>query len=121
MGSPTIHDPMVRHVLGQNVRAELNRREWSESELARRSGVSQKQVNNIVRERNGCSVEALHYIGRALGVPAWWLVLYGAAMSEALPLRAERLLMAYMTGTPAERAVMDRILDDVERRQRAAR
>lgn len=121
MGSPVIHDPMVRHILGQNVRAELNRREWSESELARRSGVSQKQINNIVRERNGCSVEGLHYIGRALNLPAWWLVLYGSSESEAMPQRAERLLLAYMTGAPAERAAMDRILDDVERRQRAAR
>lgn len=121
MGSPTTQDPFVRHVFGQNLRAELNRREWSESELGRRSGVSQKQVNNITNERNGCSVESLHFIARALHVPAWWLLLHGASESEALPSRAERTLLAYMTCTPAERAALDRIVADIERRERAAR
>jgi hypothetical protein len=51
--------------LATNVKACLGCLEWSESELSRRSGVSQKQVNNIVRERNGCGVEALALLGRA--------------------------------------------------------
>jgi transcriptional regulator with XRE-family HTH domain len=65
----------VRATLAANIKACLEHLEWSESELARRSGVSQKQVNNIVRERNGCSVEALHELGRALGVPYWLLLI----------------------------------------------
>lgn len=77
MGSPNISVPKVRAMLAANVRECLRRVEWSESELARRSGVSQKQVNNIVRERNGCSVEALHELGRALGVPFWLLLVPG--------------------------------------------
>lgn len=121
MGSPTVNDPLARHVLGQNLRAELNKREWSESELARRSGVSQKQVNNITNERNGCSVEALHVVARTMSLPAWWLVLHGASESEALPARTERTLRAYMTCTAAERAAIDRIVNDIERRERAAR
>ena len=75
MGSPIISVPAVRATLAENVRNCLNEREWSQSELARRSGVSQKQVNNIVRERNGCSVEALHEIGVALRVPFWLLLM----------------------------------------------
>ena len=75
MGSPIISVPAVRATLAENVRRCLDEREWSESELARRSGVSQKQVNNIVRERNGCSVEALHELGQALGVPYWLLLM----------------------------------------------
>ncbi len=75
MGSPIIHVPEVRATLARNVRSCLEVLEWSQSELARRSGVSQKQVNNIVRERNGCGVEALHELGRALGVPYWLLLM----------------------------------------------
>lgn len=121
MGSPVISDPMTRHVLGQNLRAELNKREWSESELSRRANVSQKQVNNITNERNGCSVEALAWISRALGLPRWWLTMDASAHSEALPTRAERLLYTYMTCTPAERNALDRIVADIEKRERAAR
>jgi transcriptional regulator with XRE-family HTH domain len=75
VGSPNISVPTVRATLAANVKACLDRLEWSESELSRRSGVSQKQVNNIVRERNGCSVEALHEIGVALRVPFWLLLM----------------------------------------------
>lgn len=75
MGSPNISAPEVRAMLAANIRDCLDRLEWSESELARRSGVSQKQVNNIVRQRNGCSVEALYELGRALGVPPWLLLM----------------------------------------------
>ena len=74
MGSPFISVPTVRATLAANVKSCLKHLEWSESELARRSGVSQKQVNNIVRRRNGCGVEALHEIGVALGVPFWLLL-----------------------------------------------
>ena len=77
MGSPIISVSTVRATLAENVRRCLDEREWSESELARRSGVSQKQVNNIVREQNGCGVEALHELGRALGVPYWLLLMPG--------------------------------------------
>jgi hypothetical protein len=75
VGSPIISVPAVRATLAANVKACLGCLEWSESELSRRSGVSQKQVNNIVRERNGCGVEALALLGRALGVPYWLLLM----------------------------------------------
>ena len=84
MGSPIISVPAVRAMLADNVRRCLDEREWSESELARRSGVSQKQVNNIVRRRNGCSVEALHEIGRALRVPYWLLLMPEMGRAEAV-------------------------------------
>jgi len=81
MGSPNIHVPAVRAILAENIRTYLDEIQWSESELARRSGVSQKQVNNIVRRRNGCSVEALHEIGAALRVPYWLLLMPGLGRS----------------------------------------
>jgi transcriptional regulator with XRE-family HTH domain len=121
MGSPVINDPVTRHTLAQNLRAELNKREWSEAELARRTGISQKQINNIIRERNGCSIEALVHIGRALQMPHWWLTMPGATESAALPNRAERLMHAYASSAGKERAALDKILDEIERRERAAR
>jgi plasmid maintenance system antidote protein VapI len=75
MGSPNISVPAVLETLAANLRACLDEREWSENELARRSGVSQKQVNNIVRQRTGCGVEVLHELGRALGIQYWLLLL----------------------------------------------
>ena len=88
MGSPNIRVHEVRETVSRNIRACLEALEWSESELARRSGVSRKQVNNIVRQRNGCSVEALHEIGVALRVP-YWLLLMPAMGRAALAATGE--------------------------------
>ena len=121
MGSPNISDPVLRHTVAQNLRAVLNRREWSESELARRTGISQKQINNIVRERYGCSVEAMHTIGRALDIPFWLLTMSGSSESDVLPTRVERLAYAYLSCNERERADLDKTLNAIEKRQRAAR
>jgi transcriptional regulator with XRE-family HTH domain len=86
MGSPNIQSAAVRQTLSVNVRACLLERRWSESELARRSGVSQKQINNIVRQRTGCGVELLHELGRALGVP-YWLLLVPSLGQATAPLQ----------------------------------
>jgi len=75
VGSPIISVPAVRATLATNLKMCLERLDWSQSELARRSGVSQKQVNNIVRQRNGCGVEALAMLGQALNVHYWRLLM----------------------------------------------
>lgn len=104
MGSPTIKNPLVRHLVAQNVRHYLLANEWSESELARRSGVSQKQVNNIVRERFGCTVEALFEIARAFHLPAYQLLIPGISESDALSTELDRIIVTYLNGSPRKRA-----------------
>jgi transcriptional regulator with XRE-family HTH domain len=77
MGSPNIEELKLRHWLARNIKHYLRLLEWSENELAKRSGVSQKQVNNITNERTGCSIEAVEWIAREFGVPAWMLMVNG--------------------------------------------
>lgn len=103
MGSPNIIDRGVRHLVAQNIRHYLRQNEWSEAELARRSGVSQKQVNNIVRQRYGCSVEALFIIARAFRVPAYQLIIAGRSESDALPTELDRVIVAYLNGDEVAR------------------
>lgn len=75
MGSPHISVPEVRATLAANPGVCLELRGWSDSELARRSGVGQKQVDNIARGRFGCSVEALAQLGGTLSLPFWLLLM----------------------------------------------
>lgn len=103
MGSANISDPVVRHMVAQNIRHYLATNEWSESELARRSGVSQKQVNNITRERYGCTAEALFALARAFRVPAYQLLIPGRAESDATPDGLDAVVVAYLRGTDALR------------------
>jgi transcriptional regulator with XRE-family HTH domain len=74
MGSPTLRSETARRTVARNVRALLAAREWSENELARRSGVSQKQVNNITHARTGCGIDALDAIARTFNTAPWVLL-----------------------------------------------
>jgi transcriptional regulator with XRE-family HTH domain len=98
MGSPTITNPLVRHMIAQNLRHLLHINEWSETELSRRSGVSQKQVNNIVRERYGCSVEAVFEMARAFKVPAYALLMPGLQESGDDLRHLDQLVLKFRTG-----------------------
>jgi transcriptional regulator with XRE-family HTH domain len=106
MGSPTIKNPLVRHLVAQNVRHHLARLEWSEAELGRRSGVSQKQVNNIVRERYGCTIEALFEMARAFRVPPYSLIIPGVAESDASPSQLDDVIVAFLNGDAKKRKKM---------------
>lgn len=72
-----IQSPGMRRAFARNLRAHLRRLEWSEAELARRSGVSQKHINNATNSRTTSSIEAVDALARALKVPAWMLLVEG--------------------------------------------
>lgn len=106
MGSPTIKNPLVRHLVAQNVRHLLHVNEWSESELARRSGVSQKQVNNIVRERYGCTIEALFEMARAFRVPPYSMIIAGVSEAGADLSKLDEIVVAYLQADARKRGRM---------------
>jgi transcriptional regulator with XRE-family HTH domain len=49
----------------------------SQTELAKRSDVSQKHISNAVNLRTSSSIEAIDLLGQALGVPGWALMIAG--------------------------------------------
>jgi transcriptional regulator with XRE-family HTH domain len=69
--------PAMRRALARNLRSHLLRLEWSENELARRSGVSQKHINNMTNQRTTSSVEVVDAIARAIRLPPWMLLVEG--------------------------------------------
>ena len=109
MGSAAITNKKIRHLFAVNLRAYLAQREWSEHELARRSGISQKQVNNLARERYGCTLEAAELIAKTFGMPLWQLLVWGRSSSTAAPEALQRIVVAYLNATPDERRVFDAI------------
>jgi Predicted transcriptional regulators len=110
VGSPVINNPKVRHQLAVTVRTMLRERDWSETELSRRSGVSQKHINNITREKLGCSVEGLHEIAKAFNVPAWQMLVWGRAASDANAQKLDKLVVAYLNADTSLRQVFDRLV-----------
>jgi transcriptional regulator with XRE-family HTH domain len=112
-GSQIISNPRARHTLAQNLRAALISKEWSESELSRRSNVSQKQVNNTCRERTGTGIEVMAELAKALQVPLYQLLIPNHFTADAPPepTKLDKLIVAYLNATPQERAVIDAAIE----------
>lgn len=47
---------------------------WTQQELARRSGVSQRMISGILREEMGCSIETAQALGEAFGLTGWQMI-----------------------------------------------
>lgn len=82
MGSPILFDRAVRETLSGNIRTLLRQNRLSENQLARLSGVSQKQVNNICRMRTGCGVDAIAAMAGTLNLPPWLLLVPNLGRSD---------------------------------------
>lgn len=64
----------ARHILAANIRKLLAQRRWSEAELARRCGVSQKAVNNTANATVSTQIDTVDAIARAFGATTWQLL-----------------------------------------------
>jgi transcriptional regulator with XRE-family HTH domain len=50
---------------------------WTQTDLAKRSGVSQKTISNMLGERGASSIENVDAVARAFGMDCWQLLLPG--------------------------------------------
>ena len=112
MGSSILKSEACRKLLAKNVRAMLTTLQWSENELARRSGVSQKQVNNICMARTGCGVDAMAAIAHAMAIDAWQLLVPGFHAHTDIASRTARLMNAYLAAANHGRASFDAVLKE---------
>lgn len=67
--------PQPRVVLARNLRFLMGRRGYTEAEVARRAGISQKTVNNILNERVSTSLERADAIAKVFGLALWQMTL----------------------------------------------
>lgn len=63
-----ISDDDVRHNVAVNLQSLLDDRDWSQSELARRSGVWQTNISRVIREECIPTVAVLARLAEALHV-----------------------------------------------------
>jgi transcriptional regulator with XRE-family HTH domain len=74
----------VKLNVSRNLRALPDTMQWSEHDLARRSHVSQKAINNILNGSTGCTVSTAEKLAIAFGLHGWQLMLENAPTDAAL-------------------------------------
>lgn len=60
----------IRAIVGRNIRRLREAREWSQEELAHRSGIHRTYISDVERGNRNISVVNIHRIALALDVPA---------------------------------------------------
>jgi transcriptional regulator with XRE-family HTH domain len=48
---------------------ELNKRKWTQKELARRSGLNPSTINYIIKHHRGLGLKSVNRLAQALGIP----------------------------------------------------
>lgn len=66
--------PSTRENLARNLRYLLDSRDWTEKDLAIKSGVAQKTVNNALHQRTATSIDNADRMGRAFGLDGWQMI-----------------------------------------------
>jgi len=102
--------PATRETLARNLLALMDQAGWNQVELSRRSGVSQRQISNILRQQSGCSVEHADALARAFGLSGWHLImptLRKDVQAGAVALLIDRYAQASVEG----RSAIDRVAE----------
>lgn len=58
-----------------NVRRLMTAMDWSEHDLAKKSGVSQKAINNLLNQATGCTITTAEKLARPFGLSGWQLMI----------------------------------------------
>lgn len=92
---------MIERVSG-NVRRLMEAMDWSEHDLAKKSGVSQKAINNLLNKTTGCTITTAEKLARPFGLTGWQLMLNelpaDAAFANSLTQLVARFLKADQKG-----------------------
>jgi transcriptional regulator with XRE-family HTH domain len=102
--------PELRKTVAENLRALMDRRAWSQTDLAAKAHVSQRHISNMLNRKTSASFETLNSVAEAFGIPGWVLMLelpVDLLDSQRIPL----LVLRYRNSGPDGRDLIDRLTE----------
>lgn len=89
----------------------MSKMEWTQRDLERESGVSQRSISNILRQEQSPSVEVADALAKPFGLEGWHLILPNLPLDLVHSRSIANLVSAYTKGTDATRTFLDSIAD----------
>lgn len=103
--------PELRQIVANNLQALMDRRAWSQTEVAAKANISQRQISNMLSCSTGASYETLHAIAGAFGIPGWAMLLEKLPVelldSQKIPL----LVASFRDAGPDGQELVGRLAD----------
>lgn len=103
--------PLPRETLAANLKMLLAKTGWSEAELERRSGVSQKTINNLIHERHPPNLETVDQVAAAFKLNCWHLIMPNLEADIASGGTVSKLVDAYLQSSAEGRAIVLRLAE----------
>lgn len=101
----------LRDNLATNVRFLMADRGWNQVQTAKKAGVSQKSVSNILNRRKDAQLSVIEKLATAFGLSAWHLILPDLDKEIIGNGRVDRLLLDYMRASASGRDIISRIAE----------
>lgn len=103
--------PRTRNVFARNLAWLLAQRGWSQRDLAAKSGVSQRQISNILSGATAPTVETADALAAPFGLPGW-IMLNADMPTDLLDSPSLRKLVAsWIAATDEDRDYMNRVAE----------
>lgn len=101
----------LREIVASNLRALMDKREWSQTDLAKKSKVSQRHLSNMLNRKTGASFETLHAVGSAFGIPGWLLMVERLSVDLLDSQKVPLLVASYRDAGPDGQELVTRLAD----------
>lgn len=98
-------------LVSANVRRLMQAMEWSEHELARRSGVSQKAINNLLNKTTGCTITTAEKLAKPFGLTGWQLMIEKIPADAAFSNTLTNLVLKFTSADDQGRAFIRSAVD----------
>jgi len=103
--------PRTRETLARNLTVLMDRFGWTQRDLAALSGVSQRQISNILSQSTTCSIETADALAGAFKLNGWHLLMPNLPQDLAQAAGLRRLVEAYNGADAPTRDYLDSIAD----------
>lgn len=102
---------LPRETLARNLRHLMEMENLSEPALAKRSGVSQRTINNILRIEKAPTLDTVDKLAAAFGLNLWHLIMPSLPEDLVRSPSLEKLYRAYIKASPDGREYIDRVAE----------
>lgn len=103
--------PRTRGSIARNLRLLIDHAHWTQRDLETRSGVSQRQISNILTQTTSCSTETADALAKPFGLEGWHLLIPNLPLDLVHSPSIAKLVAAYIRAGQDTRDFIDSVAE----------
>ena len=107
----SVKRPTTRETLARNLKALMRMKDWTQMELAAKSGVSQRMISHVLSQSTGCSTETAEALAKPFGLTGWHLLVPGLPDELLRSPSLSRLVDTYVQADEKGRSMIDMVAE----------